>query len=387
MPLFGKRKRGGNHDHHTPPLHPDIRRPGRRIGVWASAPPRQSPLPFRYAFSAISWETDIESAVKTGEKLGFPGIEPFRHNIVNYLGRPLALKKFMDDHQIRMATCSNGGGPDFSSGNFFDPAQADKTVADHIKFVREFIVPFGYCKHFKMNMGPRPKNYDTTDEMVKRCADSLNKIGREILKDGIKLALHRIPTHWCRTSTSRPADEGNRSGACLDDRRPGAPDPGRWSCADGTADHLLAAHRRSALQGCAPQAARRPRWWRCQRGTGPEAGGHNWFRAMTDPDAGGVDFPRVQKFLIDKQYNGWVTLDYDASMMEHSKKSMEQLLAADKKYIVDVLKVDPAKENLRCGPGGWRPARRRPHHLVPGTAAAGAKALAAQFRPPRPASR
>ena len=27
-------------------------------------------LPFRYAFSAISWETDIETAVKAGEKLG-----------------------------------------------------------------------------------------------------------------------------------------------------------------------------------------------------------------------------------------------------------------------------------------------------------------------------
>ena len=98
------------------------------LGIGTAA---AKPLPFRYAFSAISWETDIETAVKVGEKLGFPGIEPFRHNIVNYLGRPLALKKFMDDHHIRMATCSNGGGPDFS-GNFFDPAMADKTVADHI---------------------------------------------------------------------------------------------------------------------------------------------------------------------------------------------------------------------------------------------------------------
>ena len=135
---------------------------------------------FRYAFSAISWETRVEDAIATGEKLGFPGVEPFRQNIVNYLGRPKALKAVMDAHHIRMATCSNGGGPGFS-GNFYDPAQADKTVADHIKFVREFILPFGYIKHFKMNMGPRPPGYDARPDHIKRCADSLNRIGREII--------------------------------------------------------------------------------------------------------------------------------------------------------------------------------------------------------------
>src|ERR1700742_2131207 len=130
-------------------------------------PAAAKPLPFRYAFSAISWETDIESAIKAGEKLGFPGIEPFRHNIVNYLDKPLALKALMDAHHIKMATCSNGGGPDFE-GNFFDPAKAAKAVADHIKFAREFLKPFGYIDHFKMNMGGRPKSGDTSDEDIKR---------------------------------------------------------------------------------------------------------------------------------------------------------------------------------------------------------------------------
>jgi sugar phosphate isomerase/epimerase len=342
MPLFGKRK--------TPegPMTTTRRHfiqtsaalaGASALGIGAAT---AKPLPFRYAFSAISWETDIESAVKTGEKLGFPGIEPFRHNIVNYLGRPLALKKFMDDHHIRMATCSNGGGPDFS-GNFYDPAMADKTVADHIKFVREFIVPFGYCNHFKMNMGPRPKNYDTTDEMVKRCADTLNRIGREILKDGIKLAPH--PHVNSLVQNQHEVDLLMKE-----------TDPAHvWMTADLA--HLT-------LGGIVPMELLTTYWPRIAevhykdaprklRGgrvvavprTGPEAGGHNWFRAMTDPDAGGVDFPRVQKFLIDKQYDGWVTLDYDASMMEHSHKTMEELLAADKKYMIDVLKVDP-KENF-----------------------------------------
>jgi len=146
-------------------------------------------LPFRYAFSPISWETNIEEAIRVGSKLGFPGVEPFRHNIINYLDKPLALKKIMDDHHIQMATCSNGGGGNFSS-NFYDPAKIDKSVKDHIAFARNFIVPFGYCKHFKMNMGPRPPGYDTNDEQIKRCAGAMNRIGKETIKMGLKLAPH-----------------------------------------------------------------------------------------------------------------------------------------------------------------------------------------------------
>ena len=294
-------------------------------------------LPFRYAFSAISWETDIETAVKAGEALGFPGIEPFRHNIVNYLDKPRALKAFMDAHHIKMATCSNGGGPDFE-GNFFDPSKADKAVADHIKFVRSFIKPFGYIDHFKMNMGPRPAGYDTNDEQIKRCADSLNRIGKEIIKDGIKLAPH--PHVGSLVETQHEVD------LLMKETNP------EWVWATADLSHLT-------LGGVVPEEFLATYWPRIAevhykdaprklRGnrtlavprSGPESGGHNWFRAMTDSDAGGVDYPKIQQFLIDKNYSGWVTFDYDASMMEHSKKSMEQLLADDKGYLRDVLKVD-----------------------------------------------
>ena len=294
-------------------------------------------LPFRYAYSAISWETDIETAVKAGEALGFPGIEPFRQNIVNWLDKPLALKAFMDAHHMQMVTCSNGGGPNFS-GNFFDPADADKTVSDHINFVRSFIKPFGYIDHFKMNMGPRPKTYDTTDEQIKRCADSLNRIGREIIKDGIKLAPH--------PHVNSLVENQHEVDLLMKETNP------EWVWATADLSHLT-------LGGVVPEEFLATYWPRIAevhykdaprslRGnrtlavprSGPEAGGHNWFRAMTDSDAGGVDYPKIQQFLIDKKYSGWVTFDYDASMMEHSKKSMEQLLADDKGYLRDVLKVD-----------------------------------------------
>src|SRR4051812_1748231 len=99
----------------------------------AQAATTSAKLPFRYAFSPISWATDIEGAIRVGEKLAFPGFEPFRQNIINYLDKPLALKKFMDDHHIQMATCSNGAGGDFTT-NFYDPELIDKSVNDHIAF-------------------------------------------------------------------------------------------------------------------------------------------------------------------------------------------------------------------------------------------------------------
>ena len=90
-----------------------------------ATPAAANPLPFRYAYSAVSWNTNIEEAIKVGQRLKMPGIEPFRDNVINYLDKPLVLKKMMDDAGLQMVTCSNGGGPDFS-GNFFDPAKTPK---------------------------------------------------------------------------------------------------------------------------------------------------------------------------------------------------------------------------------------------------------------------
>jgi hypothetical protein len=74
--------------------------------------------------------------------------------------------------------------------------------------------------------------------------------------------------------------------------------------------------------------------------SGEQAGGHGWFRSMSGADSGGVDFPAIQKYLIEKKYTGWATLDYDKSMIPPGS-TMEALLAAEKRYIIDVLKADP----------------------------------------------
>jgi inosose dehydratase len=306
-------------------------------GVPGAALAQAKPLPFRYGYSAISWETNIEEAIKVGQRVGLPGIEPFRQNIVNYLDKPLALKKIMSDHGLTMVTCSNGGGPDFS-GTFYDPAKVKKTISDHVKFVRDFIVPFGYCDHFKMNMGGRPAGYDTKDEDIKVCADALNQIGEQILKMGIKLAPHphvgsliqnehetrtlmqmTDPKYvWLTTDTSHLTLGGMDPVQIIKDYWP----------------RVAEVHYKDAptnLRGNKKVAVPR---------SGPEMGGHHWFRNLGGPDSGGVDFPTIQKFLIAKNFKGWVVLDLDASMIPEGS-NMEEVLKGNIKYMVDVLHVDP----------------------------------------------
>jgi inosose dehydratase len=293
-------------------------------------------LPFKYAYSPISWGANIEEAVRIGSKLGFPGVEPFRHNVLNYLDRPLELKKLMDSQNIRMVTCSNGGGGNFTT-NFYDPALVDKSVSDHIAFARTFIKPFGYCRHFKMNMGPRPKGYDTTDEQIKRCADAMNRIGKETIKDGLKLAPH--PHVGSLVQTQHEVDllmketDPAYVGMCADFAHLVLGGIVVEELFEKYWPRVTAIHYKSA-----PSRLRYNREVAVPR-SGPEAGGHYWFRAMSDHDSGGVDFPSLQKFLIEKNYSGWVTLDYDASMI-HRASTMESLLNAEKRYMEDVLKVD-----------------------------------------------
>lgn len=294
-------------------------------------------LPFRYGYSAISWNTNIEEAIRVGARVGLPGIEPFRENVVNYLDRPLALKKIMDDAGLQMITCSNGGGPDFS-GNFYDPEKTPKTIADHVKLARDFIRPFGYCNHFKMNTGPRPPGYDVSDEQIKIAADALNKIGMETIKFGIKLAPHPhvgslIETEhevrtlmrltdpryvWLTTDTAHLTLGGMDPLQIMKDYWP----------------RVAEVHYKDAprhLRGNTVLAVPK---------SGPEAGGHHWFRNLGGPDSGGVDFPAIQQFLIEKRYPGWITLDLDASMIPPGS-NMEETIKGNVKYLVDVLHVDP----------------------------------------------
>jgi inosose dehydratase len=292
---------------------------------------------FRFAASAASWNTNIEEAIKVVSRLGLPGLEPFRSNVVNYLDRPLILRKLFDDAGVTMVTCSNGGGGPPFSGNFFDADKTAQTIKDHVAFARDFIRMFGYCDHFKMNMGGRPPGGETTDEHIKIAAHALNEIGRQTLEFGIRLAPHP------HVGSLIEVEHEVRSLMSLTDPRYvwittdtahlqlGGMDPYKiisdyWPRVAEIHYKDAAPQYRGATSLVVPK-------------TGPQAGGHGYFRNLGGKDSGGVDFPKIQQLLIDRNYNGWITLDLDASMIEG--KDMEETLKINIKYLIDVLGVDP----------------------------------------------
>jgi inosose dehydratase len=291
-------------------------------------------MPFRFGVSAASYGTNIEKAIQVAAHVGLPGLEPFRDNVINYLERPLELKKIFDAAGVTMITCSNGG-PHFSN-DLTDPAKVAQTIKDHVAFARDFILPFGYCDHFKANphgtVTGRP-----TDDQLKIAADAMNEIGRQTLEFGIKFSPH--PHVGSLVETEHEV----RTLMALTD-------PRYVFLVTDTA-HLT-------LGGMDPLQIMKDYWQRIAEihykdtaanlrnnktlavpVSGPQAGGHGWFRNLGGRDSGGVNFSAIQKFLLEKNYRGWITLDLDASMIEG--KDMEETMRINIKYLIDVLGVDP----------------------------------------------
>ena len=104
-------------------------------------------------------------------KHGLPGVEPYRSGLIDWLDKPQALKDLLDEHNIQLITASNGGPG--QSVEFIDRSKRAETIDDHVAFCRNFLKIFD-CTHFKINMGRRPQNGTTTEDIQaqhppKRC--------------------------------------------------------------------------------------------------------------------------------------------------------------------------------------------------------------------------
>ena len=75
---------------------------------------------------------------------------------------------------------------------FIDPSKRRQTIADHVDFCRGFLKIFG-CTHFKINMGSRPQNGTTVDD-IKAIAETVLELGQRTLEMGVTIAPH--PHIW-----------------------------------------------------------------------------------------------------------------------------------------------------------------------------------------------
>lgn len=260
--------------------------------------------------------------------LGFPGIEPYRQLIMPWLDNPEGLKELLDQHGLAMATCSNGGSG--QSCDFISPAARPQTIDDHVAFARDFLAPFG-CQHFKINMGNRPPN-GTSDDELHAIADTLNELGRRTAEYGIRIAPH--PHIW------GPIERPHEIRRLLE-----LTDPAYVSLTLDTAhinlgggdpvefirdyyDRIVALHWKDT------EAA-----YRGFTGATPTQEMHREKILYKDLGAGGVDFLGVWNLLNARGYRYWITLDIDPPRPHEGEGTPEEKLRISLRYLREGLGI------------------------------------------------
>jgi sugar phosphate isomerase/epimerase len=280
----------------------------------------------RFGHTGYLWGTDLDRAITTVAKVGLEGLEPYRQHIMPWVSNPLPLKAKFDAAGVAFITCSNGGPG--QSTNFLDPAVTPKTIADHMQFAREFLVPF-QTDVWKINVGARPPG-GPTPAQVDHMAATLDELGRQLLPLGIRLAPHphiwgplerewevrRVmektdPRYvWLTMDTAHLTLGGMDAAAIINDLFP----------------RVAEIH----LKDCEAQ-------YRGNSET-PSREVHqkaNIYKNMGV--GGGVDFPAVFKVLRDRRFKGWVALDFDPPREGDGTGDIDQNLAVNINYLRDVI--------------------------------------------------
>jgi inosose dehydratase len=259
---------------------------------------------------------------------GYPGIEIYRSLMPHYLDRPQELKALVDRHGLTVCTFSNGGRGMVC--DFIDPALRARTIADHVAFARDILALFG-CRHFKINMGARPKS-GTTDADVRAIAQTANELGKRTADLGIKLAAH--PHIW--GPIERP-EEVDRLMELTDPSYVGLiVDTAQINLGGGDPlekirthyDRLAAIHWKDS----------RPEY-RGWTGPTPTQEQHRERILYQDLGAGGVDHPAIWSYLVERGYQGWITLDLDPPRANEGEGTYADKLRINRRYLTDVLRV------------------------------------------------
>ena len=187
--------------------------------------------------------------------------------------------------------------------------------------------------HFKINMGRRGPN-GTSDDDLKMLADGLNQLGQNTADLGVKLSLH--PHIW--GPVERP-EEIQRLMELTDPRyvyllpghRPSEPGRRRPAGADS---RVLRPRRRDPLEGHEAGVSRVHRPDADPRGAQP---GDPLQGSRT---AGGVDIPGIWSMLLERGYDGWVTLDLDPPRPNEGEGTYADKLRINHRFLLETLRVE-----------------------------------------------
>ncbi|MCY3871046.1 MAG: sugar phosphate isomerase/epimerase [Gemmatimonadetes bacterium] len=259
---------------------------------------------------------------------GLPGVEPYRSGLIAWLDDPQALKAILDEHGIRLITASNGGPG--QSMAFIDRSKRGETIADHVAFCRDFLKVFG-CTHFKINMGSRPQNGTTADD-IKAISETVSELGKRTLDMGVTIAPH--PHIW------GPIERPEEVRALLDQTDPDIvswiPDTAQLNLGGGDPVQLIDDYydRLAAVHWKDSKAS-----YRGYTGPTPTKEMHAEEILYKDLGSGGVDHPAIWAMLNERGYDGWITLDLDPPRPNEGEGSVDDKMGINCRYLMETLKV------------------------------------------------
>jgi inosose dehydratase len=291
--------------------------------------PKLNPSTPHFAVGSAIFQKVTPEDVAFVAAQGFPAMEMYRNSFTpEFLARPQGFKELLDQHGLRMITCSNGG-PGMST-DFIDPAKKAQTMADHIAFARDVLKLFG-CTHFKMNMGRRnPKGTSVAE--LQAIAGTLNELGRATLDMGIKLSPH--PHIW------GPIEREHEIRFLMELTDPRyvflCPDTAHINLGGGDPVAIVTDFydRISAVHWKDSKAS-----YRGYTGATPTQEMHAQEILYKDLGNNGVDHEYIYKFLLSKGYTGWITLDLDPPRPAEGEGTKYDKLLINKRYLTDTLKV------------------------------------------------
>ena len=296
---------------------------------------------FRWAISSHMFtplKPHPETGVKMAARFGFHGIEPWANELQSYLKQsPEAFKRVLDESGIGISSVASGG-------EYFDTAKLPATL-DNNGSNAKFAAYFGVTA-LKANLGRRPSLDNLSVANAKILAGNLNEVGKRTLEHGVKFAFH--PHAW--TIVERKAEvemilemtDPKLVFVTLDTCHAsvGGIEPVQF-----VRDHyprIAHFHFKDTL----------PVWSAGKGWKGPapskeeEAAMAKKLGLPPTPDAiyqrlgtGGVDFPGLMREIRQRNYTGWISLDFNYVDMPPGV-TIEQDMAAHRKYLVETLNAN-----------------------------------------------
>jgi inosose dehydratase len=310
-------------------------------GVSLAAAVKSFALPtdkFRWSMSSHMFtplKPHPESGIKVAARYGFHGIEPWWNELQNYLTKPpQVFKDVLDQSGISISSVASGG-------EYFNTAKLGPTLESHAANAK-FASFFG-CKALKANLNARQGPQDLTSENAKILANNLNEVGKRTLEHGVKFAVH--PHAWTMVERKSEIEmllemtDPKLVFLTLDTCHAsvGGTDPAKF-----LRDHYARiAHMHfkdtlpvwNAAKGWKGPAPSKQEEAETARKLGVPVGPDPIYQRL---GTGGVDFPAVIAVLREHNYDGWISLDFNAADMAPGV-TIDQDMSAHRKYLVDTL--------------------------------------------------